>query len=257
MSILRKAGFPRSRVIRGFGLGQAPPGTVVYPTDKRPVTKQQCTDGGGDLYYNGTNCCIDLGDGRFSCVPIAGATGPAYPVPPTSSTPNSPIGPLAPGFSSIPPGLPGGPSTIPPGLPGGPLLPGMQRPGTYPSGTMQSSIGMGTIAAIAVGVVGIAYLLKRRKTTPVAVPTPAAAPLAASERVSNEPYNRAIDRIEALIDRGEDARAGTHRRINATSDPGKLHGIYHAAKKYGWSDVANAAKKKYKNIVGRDVPVLK
>lgn len=71
--------------------------------------------------------------------------------------------------------------------------------------------------------------------------------------LSTEPYHRALARIEALIERGQDAESGTMRRLYATEDPGKIAGIYLAAKDYGWLRVMRAAAQRYKEATGQDI----
>ena len=65
-----------------------------------------------------------------------------------------------------------------------------------------------------------------------------------TEIPSREPFTRALERIEALVARGQDAREGTIRRLNATSDPDKIWGIQEAAIHMGWGDIALAAATK-------------
>jgi hypothetical protein len=64
-----------------------------------------------------------------------------------------------------------------------------------------------------------------------------------TETPSREPYLRALERIEALEARGQDARAGTLRRLNATTKLDKIQGIYEAALDRGWTDIAEIAKR--------------
>jgi hypothetical protein len=71
--------------------------------------------------------------------------------------------------------------------------------------------------------------------------------------LSTEPYHRALARIEALIERGQDAESGTMRRLYATEDPGKIAGIFLAAKDYNWPRVMRAAAQRYKEATGRDI----
>ena len=68
------------------------------------------------------------------------------------------------------------------------------------------------------------------------------------EAVSREPYLRAMERIEALEARGQDAHGGTLRRLNATSKPDKIQGIYEAALDKGWGDIAELAGAKLDTI---------
>ena len=65
-----------------------------------------------------------------------------------------------------------------------------------------------------------------------------------TETPSREPYLRALERIEALEARGQDARAGTLRRLHATTNPDKILGIYEAALNRGWTDITQTAKEK-------------
>jgi len=74
------------------------------------------------------------------------------------------------------------------------------------------------------------------------------------QALSSEPTTRALERMWALVERGEDVAKGTLKRLNATSDPGKISGIYWAAKKWGLADVAKAASKKYQTVVGKPIP---
>jgi hypothetical protein len=71
--------------------------------------------------------------------------------------------------------------------------------------------------------------------------------------LSTEPYHRALERIEALIERGQDAESGTMRRLYATEDPGKIAGIYLAAKDHRWPRVMRAAAQRYKEATGQDI----
>lgn len=73
------------------------------------------------------------------------------------------------------------------------------------------------------------------------------------EALSNEPFQRALDRINDLKEKGKDPIKGTMARLNKTEDPGKIQGIFYAAKKLGkkWKDVAKAAAKKYRDITGK------
>jgi len=71
-------------------------------------------------------------------------------------------------------------------------------------------------------------------------------------RVSKQPYHRALDRIENLEKRGVDVVKHTMMRLNKTERSDKVEGIYWAAKDYGMSSVASAAKKKYKSITGHN-----
>ena len=65
-----------------------------------------------------------------------------------------------------------------------------------------------------------------------------------TEDVSKEPYLRALERIEALELRGQDAHEGTLRRLNATTKLDKIQGIYEAALDRKWNDIAQTAKEK-------------
>jgi hypothetical protein len=66
--------------------------------------------------------------------------------------------------------------------------------------------------------------------------------------LSNEPFERAIERIQALIDREQDPIDGTLRRIAATQDPDKLLGIYQAAKLMVQINKRNAIKNQWKYV---------
>jgi hypothetical protein len=57
-----------------------------------------------------------------------------------------------------------------------------------------------------------------------------------------------MERIEALEARGQDAHEGTLRRLNATSKPDKIRGIYEAALDKGWFDIAEIAEAKLDTI---------
>lgn len=62
-----------------------------------------------------------------------------------------------------------------------------------------------------------------------------------AQTVSKEPYLRALERIEALEARGQDAHEGTLRRLMATSKPDKIRGIFQAAITKSWTDIAELA----------------
>jgi hypothetical protein len=66
--------------------------------------------------------------------------------------------------------------------------------------------------------------------------------------LSNEPFERAMERIQALIDRGQDPVDGTLRRIAATQDPDKLLGIYQAARLMVQINKRNAVKNQWKYV---------
>lgn len=73
--------------------------------------------------------------------------------------------------------------------------------------------------------------------------------------MSNEPLQRALERIQSLKARGKDAHAGTIQRLNKTQDPGKIMGIALAANRFHWKDIVEMAKKKYKDIVGQPLKI--
>jgi len=75
--------------------------------------------------------------------------------------------------------------------------------------------------------------------------------MVAQNMLAQDPYGRAHDRIENLMDRGVDVRKHTVARLNRCKDLGKVWGIYQAAKDYGWSDVASQALAKYRALGGR------
>lgn len=66
-------------------------------------------------------------------------------------------------------------------------------------------------------------------------------------------YARAHDRIRETIQYGGDHKAATRARIEATSDPHKLVGIYHAAKDYKMHSIATEANTKLKKLHGHTV----
>lgn len=77
------------------------------------------------------------------------------------------------------------------------------------------------------------------------------------ESLSSEPYKRALERIDDLRSAGKDPVAGTLTRVKMASDPGKLQGIWQAAKmlapkykKENWKSVMKAASDKFKDITG-------
>jgi hypothetical protein len=77
--------------------------------------------------------------------------------------------------------------------------------------------------------------------------------------MSNDGTIRAMQRIAALIERGQDPVQGTLRRLDATGKVEKIQGIYYAAltmaeksKKHkseakAWLKVAEAAKAKFRS----------
>ena len=81
-------------------------------------------------------------------------------------------------------------------------------------------------------------------------------PFSGALGLSTTPYERALERIEALLERGEDAEHGTLRRLHATEDPGKIAGIYLAARDYGWKRVMQAAARKYRETTGKKLHIL-
>lgn len=80
------------------------------------------------------------------------------------------------------------------------------------------------------------------------------------EAQSSEPVQRAHDRIQALINRGQDPHAGTIRRLEKTTKPEKVHGIIQAAQHLAerakgpdrskWEEVADAGKRRHKELTG-------
>ena len=68
--------------------------------------------------------------------------------------------------------------------------------------------------------------------------------------MSKNPYERAHQRIRKAISRGWDAEKHAFARLKRCVRPAKIAGIYWAAKDYGMSEVAKAAKVKYKAITG-------
>ena len=66
-------------------------------------------------------------------------------------------------------------------------------------------------------------------------------------------YAKAHDRIREVIEYGGDHKKATLARIEATTHPHKLVGIYHAAKDYGMRHVATAANKRLKEVHGHTV----
>jgi hypothetical protein len=75
--------------------------------------------------------------------------------------------------------------------------------------------------------------------------------LGATVGLTTDPYHRALERIDALIERGEDAERGTLRRLYATEDPDKIVGIYLAAQDYGWDSIVYAAMRQYRDVTRR------
>lgn len=69
-------------------------------------------------------------------------------------------------------------------------------------------------------------------------------------KVSKDPYSRAIERIENLERRGVDVVKHTLLRLNKTSKPSKIEGLYQAALDLKMSEIAKAAKKKYEDLTG-------
>ena len=79
--------------------------------------------------------------------------------------------------------------------------------------------------------------------------------------MSDEPTTRAMQRIEALIERGTDPIRGTLQRLAAVTKAEKAQGIYYAALemaertaaksgKQQWAQVAAEAKKKHRLLQG-------
>lgn len=71
-------------------------------------------------------------------------------------------------------------------------------------------------------------------------------------RVSSEPYQRALDRIQTLIDRGVDVEKHTLLRLKKTANLDKIEGIYQAAMHAGLGRVAQEAKKKFRSATGKN-----
>lgn len=125
------------------GLGQSPPGAAVFPPGATPVTRAQCIGGGEQLYFGGQMCCVDLADGRYSCVPISDPVPGAWrgeTLPPAAPTPTP---------GGIPPGL--FPGSYP-----GTSYPGYRQPG------LAEQFGTGTLLALGLGAVGLILLLTRK-----------------------------------------------------------------------------------------------
>jgi len=76
--------------------------------------------------------------------------------------------------------------------------------------------------------------------------------LVEARRPSGEPYQRALDRIQTLIDRGVDVERHTLMRLNKTNNLDKIEGIYQAAIHLGLDRVAQEAKKKFHTMTGQD-----
>jgi hypothetical protein len=77
--------------------------------------------------------------------------------------------------------------------------------------------------------------------------------------MSTDPTIRALQRIQALEERGVDPVQGTLQRLNATTNPDKLLGIMEAAqemantaksqvRKQQWHGVVTAARSKYRKL---------
>ena len=71
--------------------------------------------------------------------------------------------------------------------------------------------------------------------------------------IASDPYERALERIDAIIERGQDPEYGTMRRLAATDDPGKVAGIYLAARDHRWPRIMREAARKYKETTGRNI----
>ena len=71
-------------------------------------------------------------------------------------------------------------------------------------------------------------------------------------RVSGEPYQRALDRIQTLIERGVDVEKHTLLRLKKTANLDKIEGIYQAAMHAGLGRVAQEAKKKFRSMTGKN-----
>lgn len=75
--------------------------------------------------------------------------------------------------------------------------------------------------------------------------------------VSKDPYQRAKDRIAAIIQRGQDPIKMTMNRVKATKNPAKLMGIWKVVREYfldgdkKWKPVVVAARERYKIMTGR------
>lgn len=80
----------------------------------------------------------------------------------------------------------------------------------------------------------------------------AAATYMVEGKVSREPYQRALDRIRSLEDRGVDVEKHTLMRLNKTSNIDKIEGLYQAAMHVGLGRVAQEAKKKFRKMTGKN-----
>lgn len=75
-----------------------------------------------------------------------------------------------------------------------------------------------------------------------------------AERVSKDPYFRALDRIQDLQDKGRDVEKHTMLRLKKTSNADKVLGLFWASSEFGLSKVKKAAKAKYKELTGENPP---
>lgn len=71
-------------------------------------------------------------------------------------------------------------------------------------------------------------------------------------KVSGEPYQRALDRIRKLEERGVDVEKHTLLRLNRTNNIDKIEGLWQAAMHVGLGRVASEAKKKFRQITGKN-----
>lgn len=73
-----------------------------------------------------------------------------------------------------------------------------------------------------------------------------------AKKVSREPYQRALDRIRSLEERGVDVEKHTLLRLSKTSNVDKIEGLWQAAMHAGLGRVASEAKKKFRQLTGKN-----
>lgn len=71
-------------------------------------------------------------------------------------------------------------------------------------------------------------------------------------KISGEPYQRALDRIKSLEERGVDVEKHTLMRLSKTNNIDKIEGLYQAAMHVGLGRVASEAKKKFRQLTGKN-----
>lgn len=73
-----------------------------------------------------------------------------------------------------------------------------------------------------------------------------------AKKVSREPYQRALDRIRSLEERGVDVEKHTLMRLSKTNNVDKIEGLWQAAMHAGLGRVASEAKKKFRQLTGKN-----